>query len=327
MLDLLILGAGPAGCAAAMQARRAGLKVLLLEASSRVRPTPGETLHPGIEAIFAKLGVLEAVLAAQFHRHRGVWIAWDESYRFEAYGEDATGAWLGFQAERRRLHEILQNAAEGAGAKLRRAVTPEAVLLDGAEVKGVRADGQEIHARWTADATGRDGWLACALKLDQTVCSPTMHVRFGWSADCIQDVDAQPRITATPSGWEWRAPLGNTRAAWVKLAVDRPEEPISRQSGTDVSWQIRANCAGPGYFLLGDAAATLDLLSSHGVLRAIMSGMLCAHLAAGNFHGHLPQDQSIDSYKSWIRGQFEHDVRTLRTLYRRHPSAELATLF
>src|SRR6185295_6330859 len=48
-LDLLILGAGPAGCAAAMQARRAGLDVLLLDSSERPRPTPGETLHPGIE--------------------------------------------------------------------------------------------------------------------------------------------------------------------------------------------------------------------------------------------------------------------------------------
>ena len=55
MWDLLIIGAGPAGCAAAISARRRGLTVMMLEASAQPRRVPGETLHPGIEPLFARL--------------------------------------------------------------------------------------------------------------------------------------------------------------------------------------------------------------------------------------------------------------------------------
>ena len=56
MWDILILGSGPAGCAAAITARRAGLTVLVVEAAARRKSEPGETLHPGIEPIFERLG-------------------------------------------------------------------------------------------------------------------------------------------------------------------------------------------------------------------------------------------------------------------------------
>jgi 2-polyprenyl-6-methoxyphenol hydroxylase-like FAD-dependent oxidoreductase len=120
VLDLLIVGAGPAGCAAAIAARRAGLRVAILETSARPLPTPGETLHPDTEPIFERLGVRQAVLAARFHRHRGVWIEWNAPRCFEAYGEDASGPWLGFQADRQKLNEILLAAALDLGAELQR---------------------------------------------------------------------------------------------------------------------------------------------------------------------------------------------------------------
>ncbi len=100
MWDLLIIGAGPAGCAAAISARRHGLTVMMLEASAQPRRAPGETLHPGIEPLFARLDVAEPVARAGFHRHAGIRIGWDAPARFEPYGEDASGPWHGFQADR-----------------------------------------------------------------------------------------------------------------------------------------------------------------------------------------------------------------------------------
>ena len=41
-----------------------------------------------------------------------------------------------------------------------------------------------------------------------------------------------------------------------------------------------AGVAGSGYFLCGDAAAVMDPAASHGVLNALMSGMLAGYLAA-----------------------------------------------
>jgi len=81
------------------------------------------------------------------------------------------------------------------------------------------------------------------------------------------------------------------------------------------------------YFLLGDAAATLNSLSSHGVLRATMSGMLCAYLVAANARRTVSAPQAISAYVGWMNEQFERDVLMLRTLYRDHPTRVLAALF
>jgi flavin-dependent dehydrogenase len=47
-----------------------------------------------------------------------------------------------------------------------------------------------------------------------------------------------------------------------------------------VTWRLANNAAGPGYFLASDAALVLDRTSSCGVLCALMSGKMAAHLSA-----------------------------------------------
>src|SRR5258705_12379439 len=83
--DVLIRGAGPAGCAAAIHARRGGLSVRLLELAAAPRRAPGETLHPGIEPLLAQLGGLQAVAAERFGRQGGGGIEWDVVRRLEGY--------------------------------------------------------------------------------------------------------------------------------------------------------------------------------------------------------------------------------------------------
>src|SRR4051812_35168753 len=50
--DLAVVGGGPAGCAAAIWAAKCGLQTVLMEAREFPRKRPGETLHPGVEALF-----------------------------------------------------------------------------------------------------------------------------------------------------------------------------------------------------------------------------------------------------------------------------------
>src|ERR1043166_1085718 len=96
LADLLILGAGPAGCAAAISALQSGMNVALLEAQGSPRLLPGETLHPGVEPIFKQLGIWDSLLEHRFHRHRGIWRESDTRNRiFEPYGSDDNGSWLG----------------------------------------------------------------------------------------------------------------------------------------------------------------------------------------------------------------------------------------
>src|SRR5438045_191696 len=105
--DVAVVGGGPAGAAAAIGCAQAGLDVVLLERCPFPRPVPGETLHPGVLPVLARLGVEREVLAAGFLRHAGHFVRWNGPERFEAFGRDDGVPWLGLQAWRPDFDAIL----------------------------------------------------------------------------------------------------------------------------------------------------------------------------------------------------------------------------
>ena len=304
--DVVVIGAGPAGCAAALAARRRGLRVVVIDALDRPRLAPGETLHPGIEPMLAELGVWERVSKAGFHRHRGIWNEWAGRRWFTAYGDDDAGPWLGLQADRRTLHTLLQDAAMEAGAELRRGVTPVDVLDDGGRIGGVRTKTAAIRARWVFDATGVIAWLAHRLALPVEHHSPPLRIRFGWTTVVARALDGQPLFRRHAEGWDWQAPLGNGRLAWVTLRVTP-----HRRRRASYAWRLHRRAAGPGYFVLGDAAALLDPAASNGVLRAMMSGVLAAHLVRAMIDGR-DEDTAGRAYVEWIERTYFDCVAELR---------------
>ena len=70
-VDVVVVGGGPAGSAAALWCVRQGLRVVLLEREQFPRHRPGETLLPGVEPIFAQLGVAEAIARGRVHPSPG----------------------------------------------------------------------------------------------------------------------------------------------------------------------------------------------------------------------------------------------------------------
>jgi flavin-dependent dehydrogenase len=86
-----------------------------------------------------------------------------------------------------------------------------------------------------------------------------------------------------------------------------------------VGWRSVTTGAGPGFFLAGDAAATLDPAASQGVLKACLGGLLAGHLAAAAGAGAIAPEAAIARHASWLRATFDHDERALRALYRRLP--------
>ena len=325
--DLVVVGAGPSGCAAALHARRMGLSVALLEGRTQPCRMPGETLHPGIEPVLARLGVREAVVAAGFHRHQGIWVQWDGPRRFAPYGQDSAGPWRGFQAPRARLQAVLQHAAESAGVLLSRSTRFQAICGLGSSDQVVWAGDRCWPTHWVADATGRRAEIATFLGVAAQSASPALRGRFWWeaSAEAASEDRLDPSLSATPSGWTWRAPLGNGDVACVDVGVHATTTPPG--AGIDLGWSLRRACAGPGYWLLGDAAAQLDPSSSHGVLRAMMSGMLAAHATADCLAGRVGARAATDAYRRWMRDFFCHDASRMRALYKRHPALDVANLF
>lgn len=62
----------------------------------------------------------------------------------------------------------------------------------------------------------------------------------------------------------------------------------------------RQKVAGLGWFLAGDAAVVLDPSSSHGVLRAIMTGMMAGHLVSQQTFNNAPTALCARSYQRWL---------------------------
>jgi flavin-dependent dehydrogenase len=327
--DVVIVGAGPAGAAAAICCARAGLKVVVLDRERSRRERPGETLHPGIEVLLGELGVLERVLQAGFLRHEGIWVRWDGPRRFVPYGADAAEPWRGFQAWGAELDEFLLQHAVELGAEVLQPCRALDPIVSRGRVSGVESTEGAIEASFVVDAAGPRHWLARRLGLGIHRHSPPLIARFGYREGACPDRDGAPTITADERGWTWTAEVRPNLYHWTRLNLDggppdatfvpaelRGLSPRGGCRGADVTWRVVRRPVGLGFFVTGDAAAVLDPASSRGVLKAISSGMLAARAITEALSF---SDGGARHYSEWINAQFDHDVAGLLALYGRLP--------
>ncbi len=300
------------------------------------RHRPGETLAPGIEPLFQQLGVADAVERADFARHPGTWVTWSGPRRFDAFGADVNGPWLGFQAPRERLDRILLDGAAEAGVMVCQPSRATSPVVENGRVVGVVTGGRQITAAWVVDASGGQHWLARNLGMPRRFASPRLIARYGYLRGSSFASDGVPEIVADEAGWTWTARIAPGLHHWTRLSFaaadpwrNRPPQRFEgltmrdQSRGADVTWRIVERPAGSGYICVGDAAAVLDPASSHGVLKAIMSGMMAGHVIAENVSGSASPIAAIHAYRDWLTGRFDADVTALSGLYRSlpHPPA------
>ncbi len=330
--DVVIVGAGPAGCATALWAARKGLSVRVLHRPDRRSYSPGETLHPAIEPLLRQLGAEKALLEPGFERHDGHFVEWNGERRFQPFGSDGDGTWRGFHACRQVFDSGLRSAVARAGVVIDEVggVVP-IVDVDGA-VTGIRHAGGTVSAGVVVDAAGAGHWLSRALALAMCRRSPRLVARYGLVSG--EPVDAGPLLTADLDGWTWTAPIASGLTAWVRLPLDSAtaastDTPTALASvgpvavaarGADVSWRCVTPLAGAGYMLVGDAAFVLDPLSSHGVLHAIMSGMMAADMIAKHLVERVPVHVAQTAYIDWSTDRFDTDIEHLRSMYAQMPN-------
>ncbi|MCC6365137.1 MAG: tryptophan 7-halogenase [Bryobacterales bacterium] len=323
--DVVIAGGGPAGSAAAIWCARHGLRTVLLETQSFPRDRPGESLHPGVEPLFRQLGVERAEEAAGFPRYRGHWVSWGGPWRFEEFGSDSTGPWLGIQAWRATLDSILLEAARGAGVEVLQPCRALAPMREGKRIVGVSSEAGEIRARFTIDATGSRHWLSRKAGLPTRRASPRLIATYGYCAGDPDVFGEEPVLEGNGTGWVWIAPVRPALCAWTRLRFNHPDrhpppslrdmQPTGPTRGADVTWRIVDACAGDGYYVAGDAASVIDPASSHGVLKALMSGILAADLIARVHGGSLPESAAGEAFREWTAGWFRRDTKRLAELY------------
>ncbi len=327
--DVLIIGGGPAGGAAAITCAKEGLRVILVEREVFGRERPGETLHPGTEPLLQRLGLADALTAAASIRHTGIWLEWNAQRRFEAFGGSNDNPWHGFQVWRSLFDSLVLTQAQRLGVDIRQPCMALSPLVANGVVMGAQTDTGHISAPIVIDASGHRRLFARKFALPISRHSPPLVARYGYIEGSYPAGDDAPRFTANRLGWTWRAKVRPDIYQWThlpfvkeKMGVRwRPEEfrglaLSAKTRGADVTWRLLDQAAGPAWFVVGDAAATLDPASSHGVLRAIMSGMLAARLAFGILRRHMPHHAAATAYQTWLQDGFYNDLNRLRQFYR-----------
>ena len=197
---------------------------------------------------------------------------------------------------------------------------------------GVETSTGTVEADVVVDAAGPQHWLARRLNLPITYHSASMTARFGYAGGFCVVREETPALLADQTGWTWTAKVAAGLYHWTRLNLDgsaptstyfphdfaglRPRGP---SRGADVAWRTVEASAGPGYFMAGDAAGVLDPASSHGILRALLSGMVAGRLIVERLLAGSSEVVSARSYREWLGQWFFHDISALHALYGRLP--------
>ena len=325
MVDVLVIGAGPAGAMAAALSRRYGLSVRVLEKTLFPRFSIGESMLPQSLVLLEQAGMLEAVEKAGFQYKDGAQIVRGErKVDFEFSMKTCAGHPHAYQVTRADFDHILINEAQRQGAEVRYQEEITAVDVSGAEalVTSRDARGREsIHcARFVFDASGFGRILPRLLDLDRPADFPVRASLFMHVEDHIVDADFDRnkiRVAVHPEHediWYWLIPFSGGRASIGVVAEDRvlqayagdvtqrfhaliAEEPGMRRMLRNAKplWpearEIRgyatavSSLHGKNFALLGNAGKFLDPVFSSGVTIALKSAALAVPLAHRQLQG------------------------------------------
>jgi flavin-dependent dehydrogenase len=326
--DVIVIGGGPAGSAAAITAASMGLRVRLLESRAVLGDHPGETLHPGVGSVLEQLGVSGRLASVTGARHAGIRIEWAGRSRFEPYGSDENGPWLGYQVSRARFDTMLSDRARELGVECLFSCTAHSLLREHGKTVGVRTSLGDMTGSQIIDASGRTPFPAPEPGRVRTVHSPSLIARYGYGTGSLPELDEAPVMRGDASGWQWTAMVRPGVYHWTYVSLDgtklprdwRPAEfqgltPVGSPRGADVTWRLSGNLAAPGWFQVGDAAAVLDPTSANGILRGLLSGIIAAKLSYSVVSGSSSAAEAAAHYAAWFNGWFYESARNLSRFY------------
>ena len=218
--DVVLLGAGPAGSAAARLLAARGHSVVII-----ARPPKGrglaESLPPSSTGLFDALGLRALIDDARFIRATGNTVQWAaRDVRIEPFD----GTTRGYQVPRARFDTLLLDAAVAAGATLYANSIARRVERDG-EVLSVAYDSpdgrQTIRGRWVLDCSGRAGDRGTQ-RLAKTGTGGAHHRhrrRVATHRAMAVDDDSHTLVESYAGGWAWSVPA-SAEQRFVTVMLD-----------------------------------------------------------------------------------------------------------
>ncbi|MBV8500859.1 MAG: geranylgeranyl reductase family protein [Paucibacter sp.] len=310
--EVLVVGAGPAGSAAAATLARAGRSVLLVDQHPLGRDKVcGDGLIPDAHAALARMGMLDAVMA-RATRMDHVTFTGPRGGQLAVAGQLAV-------LPRRELDALLNEHAQSLGARFMTPARFEAPLVDtagrviGARLKG--AEGSfEVRADWVLLATGANaaslvaagvcerhtpsgvalrGYVQAPHLAEQgrgleVVWSRALRPGYGWifpAPGGIFNIGVGVADSHNDLGGKGRKKDYNLRELFEAfVCVYEPAARLMREGrllGELKGAPLRCTLAGarwsrPGLLVIGEAAGSTYSLTGEGIGKALETGLLAA---------------------------------------------------
>jgi len=225
-VEILIVGAGPAGSVAAALLRRQGRQVLVIEREQFPRFSIGESLLPQSMEYLEQAGMLKAVVEAGFQFKNGAAFMRDGRYTdFDFRDKHSAGWGTTYQVQRADFDHILAREAERFGAEVRyrhEVLNVELAQAGGTSrvtVKGPDGAQYQVDAGFILDASGFGRILPRLLKLETPSNFPVRGAIFTHIEDGIRGAEFDRnkiRVTVHPKHcdvWFWTIPFAGGRCS------------------------------------------------------------------------------------------------------------------
>lgn len=354
--DIAIIGGGPAGTSAAimLKKRHADLSILVLEASQYDSWRVGESLHPDAGKAFRELEVWDGFLDHGPQEAIGNAAAWESGdIRINEFIHHPEGK--GWHLDRVAFDQWMAEEAQKKGIFLWKGCRYHShqQLSNGSLSLSIRQGEEELDIKtsFVLDASGRSAYFASNEARKKNVYDRlSAAIGFFTPTTTHAELKHYTLVETQASGWWYSAQLPNqemllsfmtdadllkdqglhkkesfthllSQSIHTKQRVESPYMLKDVQILSAASF-IREKICGLNWIAIGDAASTFDPLSSHGIYKAIRSGMFGAYAVSDYLRGI---DTIFSKYQRFIQEEYKEYLKKRQHFYRivrRWPESE-----